>query len=305
VAGLDGRHSNILHPLPSGFQNPNQPTHEVFLFMKRKELKIRPATVFVNEQLSFLPKTKNLGGHVYIFVSGNKMKVGKSIQWQKREQVLSASSGVTSFDVRVVTIEHSNYSQNEVIMLQKLKNYQITSEWFNSDALTFAIDTLKTLIYDTNLKISEITEDQRIELATPLAKVEMQNRLNTHISLLHGYKEWLDQGDLWEFQKQLIRDKNFRISLESIIKEWKIYLSESIVYKNLLEEYTDVGMSLYLTETIIRFKQMNDVQNLNLYLCEGAFPTHLLSKVNNLFNAIQLEMDNVYIKELKRLEELY
>lgn len=68
--------------------------------------------------------------------------------------------------------------------------------------------------------------------AIPLVKIEMRQRLNTHISLLHGYKAWLDQGDLWEFQKQLIRDKNFRLSLENIIKEWKIYLSESIVYKN-------------------------------------------------------------------------
>lgn len=62
-------------------------------------------------------------------------------------------------------------------------------------------------------------------------------------------------------------------------------------------------MSLYLTETIVRYKQTNDVQNLNYYLCEGAFPVHLLSKVDDLFNAIQLEMNNTNIEELKRLEE--
>lgn len=263
-----------------------------------------PTKIFRNEQCFNIPKRIGFGGYVYIFATDIKMKIGKTTNWEQRKNTISYNSGIPHFNTQIVTIEHSNYSQNECILMNHFKDYRIHGEWFTSTQLETAVDLLMSLDMniDEDLNINESNQKLGEELRNLILLSHKESEFEKYKSILFSVKSWLDQGDLWEFQKQLIRDKGYRFLLNEIVKKWKNYVLE--LYGNKFTDSSETTFGLYLTETIIRFKQLNDIEGFNKYLYEGEVPTFLWNDINVLYDSITIEMESsydLYIKDINCL----
>lgn len=278
--------------------------------MKNLEIKPRPITikstptkqtVFINNEILYLPNISNEGGYVYIFSIANKMKIGKTKDWKQREKTHCQNNGIKTFDTRVVTIKHTNFDQNERILLNYFEDYKICGEWFNSSQLKIAIEILKTLKFSQDVKFLNKKAPLNKKETKELLKILNSDKLAFHKALITDCKDWLDQGDFWEYQKILIRDFTFRRKLEYIINLWKVNWSnkEQLLYFNTIE------MVLYLTESLVRFKQSNNLNGLCVYLEEGSFPKELMPQIISLFNQIPSNEFSIYTQKIKNIEEAH
>lgn len=271
----------------------------------------RPITiqnVFINEELSSMPKTNGIGGYVYIFSTNDKMKIGQSKNWQQREKTISNNVGIPFFPTKIVTIRHVNYQQNEKIMLEYFKDYKIHSEWFDASQTEIAIDVLKTLNFKQHVKIKDKSkEKQENELNEKQAFCRFMTNsiLDSQKSTISSQKEFLNQNDFWEYQKILIRDVNFRKQLKFLIKQWKSCWSSDKKNNANLLYFNTIEMTLYLTETISRYKQSDNLSGLCDYLNEGEVPSSLVSQIVTLFNKIPSPIKSQYIQSIEDLEEAY
>jgi len=98
-----------------------------------------------------------MSGYVYVIETSNGVKIGKSIQPDKRIRTLETQGGL-AIRKKFVTEKHSLYSKTEILSHDKLSEFRFIGEWF-SCSFECAVETVKKYmdlkVLDEDLKLSD------------------------------------------------------------------------------------------------------------------------------------------------------